>query len=204
MNIITDKSKLTKHIQSAIKAYNASGRAIHVAVVSALWHAAKHGDPSLFNAVFDALRPNDKQAVQLYVRRAAAVVGLNGKNPDGLPAEKIVGAVEAGAFMSLSKGAWIVTQGHTSKQAKATATLCEKSLINPDGENFRYVLDRHNMAEIKTLGDTQVLDAVIAISKQLQPTERRAVNVTDQVRDFVTDFVGKAKAMKDQRTLNEG
>lgn len=206
VEIITDGAALNTRITATIKMYSSAGAHIHVDFVSALWHAAKHGNPFYLNRVYAALRPNDQQAAKLYIKRAHAIVGLEGENPDGLDAEVIKAAVDAGAVVKLEKDEFDVIAGHNTKQAQLLAALCIERFIDPDGETDHKLLDRNNFAEIKTLGDVQVLDNLIKLAKQIDDgnTDTRKVTVTDAVKGWLQEIRDKAEALKGQVTLSEG
>lgn len=203
--IINDGAALGKRINQTLKMYASAGNRIHTDFVSALWHVAKHGNAFYLNRIYSALRSNDQQAARLYLRRAAAIVGLEGANPDGLDAEIIKAAVEKGSVVKITKDEIVVVNGHTSEQAKMLAVLCEERFINPDGETDKRLLDRNNFAEIKTLGDTQVLENLLRIVKQVEDgsTDNRTVQVSQFVTDFLKEIRDKAEVIKSQLSLAE-
>lgn len=202
MQIIKDKSKLSSHIANAIKQYQSSGRAIHVSVVSALYHAATTGDPRYLTQIYEGLRSNDQTAVRMYIRRVSAIVGLDGGNPDGLANEVINAAVERGGILTFKEKKFQVIQGHTSDAAKLTATLCEERFISPDGENDREVLARNNFAEVRTLGDEQVLDNLLKVLKSIDTeSETRKVVVSEHVKTLFAKVRSQAESMKQQLSL---
>lgn len=201
-SIITDKTKLSAHIKRALSTYAKVGDAIHVAVVSALHHAAKYGDPQYLTAIYSGLRSNDQTAMKMYLRRVSAIVGLEGENPDGQESEVVIAAVAAGGIVTLEKGEFVITQGHTSVAAKSTVALCESRLIKPDGKVDRKVLDRNNFAEVKTLGDAEVLDRILKLVADLnKESDTKKVSVSDPVRKLVEDFGAKAQSYKNQNSL---
>lgn len=205
LSIITDGSALGKRIQSTVKMYLSAGARIHLDVVSAIWHAAKHGNPHYLNTIFPALRPNDAAAVKLYIRRAHALVGLEGEEPNGKDMEVIQAAIEAGSVLELNKGVFKVVAGHNTKQAAMLAELCETRFINPDGEIDKHVLDRNNVQQVTELGDADVLKRMITLANSIEgDTDRRRVKVSDPVRKFIEQMRDKAEALKGQVTLSAG
>jgi hypothetical protein len=203
--IIKDGAALNKRMNSTLKTYASVGARIHVEVVSALWHAATNGNPFYINRIYSELRSNDQTAVKLYIRRISAIVGLDGADPEGLPSETVIAAVEQGGILTLKKGEFIVTKGHTTPQAKAWADLTENRFLNPDGETDRAVLDRNNFAEVKTLGDDAVLDQLMKlVSSTETETDTRKVAITAPVRDFLLSLKDKAEVLRNQLSLSQG
>lgn len=201
--IITDAAALGKSITSTLKTYASVGTRLHVLVVSALYHAAKHGDPIHLNRIYAGLRTNDQTAVRMYIRRAHAIIGMDGASIDGLDTEVLQAAVEAGTVLAFHKGEFSVVAGATEPR-KVLVDLCESRFINPDGETDRMVFDRNNFSEVKTLGDQQVLDQLIKLADSLTPTEKRKVNVSEPIKTFLAAIKDKAEAYKTQGTLAQG
>lgn len=209
--IIADTEKLASHVTLTLKQYVTVGEKLHVAVISAIWHACKHGNPAILNRVYEGLRSNDQTALKLYVRRASAINGMAlAKSkfavPDGLPSEQVTEFVNAGTVLGFEKGLFTVANGHTSAQAKQMLALCEERFINPDGENDRMVFDRNNFAEVKTLGDVEVLSA---IEKQVKAalgadTDTKKHVLTGGTKTFLQSIMDMIDTRKGQLTLNEG
>lgn len=203
--IITDGAKLNTRITSTLKTYASVGVRIHVEFISALWHAATHGNPFYLNRLYAALRTNDKQAAKLFIRRAHAIVGLEGENPDGLDHEIVLAAIEKGSVVKAEKEVYSLIEGNMP-QRELLAKLCVERFIDPDGETDKMLLDRNNFAEVKTLGDTQALDQLIKLANQIAEgdTDKRKVAVTDPVKDFLSFIKDKAETMKSQLSLAQG
>lgn len=193
--LIIGASDLKSHIIATLQQYTSNGQAIHQAVVSALYHAAVHGDPSLLNVCYGGLRTNDQQAVKLWIRRAFIVNGLDGGSPEGLAQELIVKACQAGEILSLVKGKFAIVAGPNHPQSKTLAALCAKRFIKPDGTIDRGVLQRNNFAEVKTLGDVEVLEKVRSLKKYLKDTDKQKVNLTPATVDFINHIALKADQM---------
>lgn len=206
MEIIKDKSKLNKYVKDTIAHYQSTGKRVHTAFVSALYHAATTGYVETLNQLFSGLRSNDQTAVKMYVRRASAIVGLNGGDPEGLHTEEIQAAIENGKVLNFAKNEFSIAEGrgHNSKQAKALAELCEKRFINPDGETDKYVLDRNNFSEVRTLGDTDVLKQVLRSLKLPESTgARREVHVSKGTVDFLAKLRDQVETRLQQEELKE-
>lgn len=210
--IISDGKKLSAYIQSTLKGYKTYGARVHIAVVSALAFAAATGQNAMLNQVYEGLRSNDQTAMKLFIRRAHVINGmvLGGADflkatPDGLEAEVIVGFASVGAVVELSKGQFSVVRGHNTPEAAGLAKLLHERLINPDGEIDRQVLDRNNFAEVKTLGDTQVLEQLIKLATSIESdSDTKRVAVTKPIRDFLLSLKDKAETMLGQTTLSQG
>lgn len=201
--LITNTTELGKSITSALKTYASVGLRLHVLTISALHHAAVHGDPIYINRIYAGLRTNDQTALRMFIRRSHAIVGLDGGAVDGLDSDVLNAAIEAGTVLTFTKGEFSVAPGATEAR-KVFAELCSKRFLNPDGETDRHIFDRNNLSEVKTLGDTQVLDQLIKLADSLTPTEKRKVNVSDSVRAFLASIKDKAEAYKTQGTLAQG
>lgn len=213
MELIQDGKKLNAYIDATLKTYTNVGARVHLAVASALFLAASTGQNGFLNRIYPALRSNDQQAMKLFIRRAHAINGLvlgggdfKTVTPDGLPSEVVVAAVATGSVVDLVKGEFIVTKGHTSDEAKALANLVINRLAKPDGDIDKAVLDRNNFAEVKTLGDTQVLDALIKLAKEVEggTTDKKNVAVSDHITKFLKGIKDSAETMKQQLTLAKG
>ena len=202
MKIITETKSLRESIARTLKTYTSVGARIHEQAVSAIWHGCKHGNPVLLNQLFVGLRPNDQQALRMYLNRAQIINGLEGGSPEGRSAEENQAAMLKGAVFGFSKGEFTIISGHTSEQAKSLLTLCEKRFINPNGKTDRKVLDRNNFAEVKTLGDTDILQQIVKIGKQLEgDTDTRKIAVSPSVRKMVEDMASKAESTLEQLAL---
>lgn len=198
MNIINNGKTLNTRITNVMKRYREIGPAVHEIAVSALWHAATYGQPGPLNAIHESLRENDRQALKLFIRRASAMNANEGKNPDGLPAEQVQTLVEAGKFLAMEKGKYLVVQGHTTEVAKSFAKLCEDKLIAPDGKDVKYVLDGNNVAETQLLGDSDILKKVVELKRALNSGERKVVTINDKTRTFVEKMASEAESMLEQ------
>lgn len=211
MELIQDGKKLNTLIDATLKSYKTVGERIHIVVASALFLAATTGQNAYLNKIYPALRSNDQQAMKLFIRRAHIINGLvlagsdfNTATPDGLASSVVVEAAARGAVVDLVKGEFVVTKGHTSDEAKALANLVINRLAKPDGEIDKAVLERNNFAEVKTLGDAQVLDAILKLAKEVTGgnTDKKTVAVSDHITKFLTEMADKAKTMKQQLELS--
>lgn len=200
--IITDKDKLTAFASRAIAAYSSSGPMIHTAFVSALWHTAQHGNPAILQRIYNALRPNDQNAVRLYLRRVSAIVGLEGEDPDGQATEVVQGAIAAGKMLDIKQGSFVVIQGHTTKIAKEWAKLCVERLVKPDGETDKMLLDRNSFAEVRTLADTDILKRIVAAATNIESSGNRKVTVSDATKKLLGKIVDLVEPRLNQLNLN--
>lgn len=204
--IMKDEGRLSTFIDDTLTSYRSVGRAIHVALVSCLWHVATHGNPALLNKLFAGLRDNDQNAVRLYIRRAQIVIGLSGEEPDGQDSAILQAAFLAGQSLDMKNKQFIVVRGHTSDQAKALAKMCESRLIDPDGDKDKFVLDRNNISEHRTLGDADALEAIVSATTRFleNKSERRTVNLSKVTAKFLSDLRDSAQVMLGQATLDKG
>lgn len=202
LSIISDTKNLKRRVKEVMARYQSVGTQVHQLVVSALHHAATTGQPAPLNAIHEHLRPNDQQALKLFIRRASAMNANNGQNPDGLPADAIQLLVDDGSFLTYTKGEYKVTHGHTSERSVAFAKLCEDKLINPDGKDVRFVLDTNNVVETKMLGDADILKKIVELKRQLKSGERKVVSISPKVEEFVIKTSEQAEQMLKQTQLS--
>lgn len=203
--IISDGNLLNSSIGSVLKLYTQTFEKLHVVTLSAIWHACKSGDPVYLNRIYPALNSNDQQALRSYVRRIHAINGLDGEQPDGLMAEEVNAAVLKGTVLGFAKGVFSVVNGHTSEPAKAMLKLIEDRFINPDGEKDRMVYARNNFAEVKILGDLDLIDALIKKTKEAETdTETRKSTVSASTKEFLAGIRDMLTTRKGQLTLSEG
>lgn len=198
--IITNGDKLAKYIGESKALYLQVGERLHIAAVSAIWFACKHGNPGPLNQLFGFLSSNDQAALRFYIRRSHVIVGLKGGAPEGLSPEAINSAEEAGKVFGFKDKQFTVIRGHTSDQAKFLLKLCETRFINPDGETDKFVFQRNNFEEVRTLGDEAVLKAIIRAAK-LEDTDRRKHHVSPKVRKFLDSLREQAEAFMTSATL---
>lgn len=209
MTIIKDKSKLSKYVTETLAQYISVGDRVHVAFISSLYHAATTGYVETLNTLIAGLRSNDQTALKMYVRRAAAIVGLGGENPDGKDSEVVIAAVEAGGILGVKTKNGVPSfyilegRGHNSEPAKALAKLCVSRFIDPKEENGdRKVLERNNFAEVKTLGDMDILKAVAkALNSVNSTSETKKVHVSQQTAAFLEELRGKVEVRMNQLSL---
>lgn len=213
MEIISNHKALTRHVEATLKMYQAVGLRLHVAIISAIWHAATYGNAAVLNRIFEGLRSNDQMALKLYVRRISAINGMVLADgglvmpiPDGLPAEMVKEYVINGGVLGFEKGQFTIKFGHTSAEAKQLAILCSDRFINPDGEKDRFVLDRNNFAEVKTLGDVEVIEQLAKQVKQAlgADTETKRHALSEATRKFLSDLGDTLSIRKNQLTLDAG
>lgn len=198
--IITNGDKLTKYIGESKVLYLQVGIRLHISAVSAIWFACKHGNPGPLNQLFGFLSSNDQAALRFFIRRSHVIVGLKGGAPEGLSPEAINSAEEAGKVFGFKDKQFTVIRGHTSDQAKFLLTLCETRFIKPDGKTDKYVFERNNFEEVRTLGDEAVLKAIIRAAK-LEDSDRRKHQVSPKVRKFLDSMREQAEAFMTSATL---
>lgn len=205
-SIIRDGAELNKAVTLVIKNGKTYRDRLHVAAVSALFHAAEHGQPEPLNRIYFSLTDNDKQALKNYIRRAAAIIGLGDVKqvlemvkPDVLKA-----AVDIGTWLRFKNetGFEVIknSQVETVKAAKAGfMSLAESHLINPDGKQYKRFFDRFVITEIKVLSGSTVLDTMTKTIKEVKAgnTDKREVQVYPEELALMETFE------KDMRRLVE-
>lgn len=204
------KKNLASYVSSAIEEYKSSGEKMHVAIISALYNTAVSGDVTLLNRINENLRSNDQSALRLYIRRVSIA---NGLSMTGGPAKievldtaSMEKMLKTGGILGFSKKKFTCIQNPSTDAAKNFAKLCETRFLNPDGETDKMVFERNNFAEHKTLGDADVLKAV------LKPINEALNNSSDNKTFAISEAIQKRlqqiKDMLDinhkQATLNEG
>lgn len=201
--IIKAAKTLRKEAELQLKAYKSVGERLHAVIVSSIWHACTHGDPSILNFVYTGLRSNDQTAVKMYIRRAMIINGRpKGDSPEKLTTEEINQALLQGSVFGYEKGQFTVIAGHTSDEAKGLRSLCEKRFINPDGETDRMVFDRNNFAEVKTLDDQAVLSKLAQVIKETEKeTDTRKVAISASTQKLLKDLKTKVATQLNQHEL---
>ena len=195
MSKIIQANKLKTAITTTLKLYGTVGARVHAVVVAALYHAAKHGDCSHLNRVMHGLRPNDQQALKLYVRRTSIQNGIKGAKIGSLTTLETQQAMDEGGFLMFTKGEYAILHGPNTPQTKAYAKLCETRFVAPDGKEDKTVLDRNNFAEVKQLGDKEILKIIKGLAKRVETTDKQTVEISPAVMRLVEDVTKKADAM---------
>lgn len=184
MNTLLKGAALDKGIKSFKNAYIRSGTLGHAACVSAIMHAAEHGDPSKLNTIYGFLRTNDKQTLRQYVSRLHAIIG--GWNGIETVAQVLMQDYKSkGALIGYTtKDGFIVLTVEDNENAldnRKVALEFADEMLDPDGEKWAMIFERNNFAEIKTLGDEQLqkaLDTLIKTAKGEKKNTETAVSPT--------------------------
>lgn len=201
---------LAAYVTTALSEYKSSGEKMHVAIISALHNTATSGDVTLLNRINDELRSNDKQALRLYVRRAAIVTGLvltNGpKTVDVLDTASMEKMLSEGQVIGYSKGKFVCSKNPGTEAAKTLAKLCSERFINPDGENDKMVFERNNFAEHKTLGDAEVLKSVLKTINEAvnNSSDKKTFTLSAAVRNRLEKIRDMLQVNHNQATLDQG
>jgi hypothetical protein len=213
LSIIKDSKALGNFISSTMKAYAQNGINIHVAVVSAMHHAAVTGDPVYLTRIMNGLRPNDQNALRFFIRRSAIEAGLEllqskyrldqqdaDGNPIPVPADVISAAYDAGSWLKYTRDSgFSVTKGHTTDQAKKAATIMESRV-----GSAVLVLQRDNFTESRTLSDTDALKGLIRAAKAIETDSARTnVQVSNTVSKFFAEVRDKAQTMLNLNDLSK-
>lgn len=191
---------LATFIAGAIQRYQDSGREMHIASVSALFNNATSGDVTLLNRIYEGLRSNDQAALKLYIRRASILNGLVMSNApvqvDTLDTDTMVEMLELGSVVTFSKNVFTTIKNPDTDAAKSMAKLCADRFINPLEENGdKMVFERNNFAEHKTLGDADVIKAIL---KQVnEAVGNSSDKKTYALSEGIKTQLGKIKTMLD-------
>lgn len=204
------KKNLAAFVTEALSSYQKARETMHVAVISALFNTATSGDVTLLNRIYEGLGSNDQTALRLYVRRASIVNGLVMSNGpadiEALDTETMTKMVKLGAIVDFKKGKFSLIQNQNSDAAKSFATVLESRLLNPDGKRDKMVFERNNFAEHKTLGDADVLKALLKTANEA--LNNASDNKTYSISAALKAKLGKIKTMlevgQQQATLSEG
>lgn len=202
--IIKDADKLCAEIEKTRKAYESVGTKVHRDVVSAVYVAATTGNTVPINKIYGLLRSNDQQAVKLWVRRIQIINGISPDfNPDDAPmhSDFIQAALADGSVLTLKKNEFTIVQGPNTQAATDMANLLVNRMINPDGKRDFRVLSRNNFAETKTLGDTDVLSALMKAAKA-ESSDKKEYHISDPVSKLLEEVYTRAETMKNQIELS--
>lgn len=194
--IIQDTKKLNQLITTTIRQGKTYRDNMHLAFISSLWHAAKHGQCAPLNRLFASFTSNDQTAARNFLRRVHAALGgldFSSYIVDGeqevIPAEVMNAAVEAGSWLAYNaKNKNFAVKKDTVDVREAFETLADGSLIEPDGEVWKRFFDRNNLAELKAFGDAQFLKDMEAVEKKLAGDNAR---VDSQVSNKLAEMFGK-------------
>ena len=197
--IIREAAALNNAISKVIKVGQSYRDQLHVCVVSALYHAAEHGQTAPLNRLYESLTSNDQTALRgSYIRRIHAAVGgidwaewqdENGKAKP-VPEELMKASSEKGAFLSYSEKQGFFVKEGTMEARKGFQTLAEKKLINPDPkEGWLRFFERNNLAGVQVFGNKQVLAGAKALkSNSHGESERKKASVHPKLVALVDKF----------------
>lgn len=204
--IIRDAKKLNAEISAVVKLGATYRTRLHVAMVSAMVHAAEFGQCAPLQRIYDSLTVNDQQAFRgSYIRRVhAALGGLNWAEYLDKPVpEEIRKAAE-------TAGAWLIasqTDGKTVFKVKSKSDqaaearqnfigLAEQELINPVLANgWARFFDRNNLVEIQVFGNKQVLAGLKTLEGNAAgDSERKEAHVHPDLLGILHDARQKVEA----------
>jgi len=188
LKIVRDGAALNALVAKTVKAGATYRDMLHTAMVSALFHAAEHGQCAPLQRLFESLTTNDKTAVRgSYIRRIhAACGGLDWSEyyADGealpVPEEILKAATEKGAWLTYSEKNGFGVKQDVKEAREAFKKLAEEKLINPDGEVWRRFYDRNNLAEVGMFGNKQVVAGINALLKNAKGESERKESTVDK------------------------
>lgn len=165
LKIEHDATKLNALISRTVKGYHKASEDLHVAFVSSLNHAAKHGQPAPLNNLFIGLKeyPNLIQSMKAYVRRIDTLL-----DDEGNPVLDAAGKFQTSPYKFLdytSKDGFAVVTGAKS-QREAFLKHAEADLINPDGKIYKRVDQRDNVKEEQEFTTKNLLATMASLLKK--------------------------------------
>lgn len=206
--MIKQAGKLNDGITMFLKDYTDLGIRAHVLGVSAIYHACMHGNAAPLNNLFAGLRPNDQTAVRQYVKRIQIINGLGDEKLEleNLDSDVVNAALDTGKVLDFAQNQFRIARGHTSEQAKTLAELCERRFLNPDGEKDKLIFARNAFAEVRALGESDVLGQIEQNVRSYldNKSARRKITLSDAVRSKLVKIADQIGGMRSQTTLNEG
>lgn len=154
-----DATKLNAMISRTIKGYHKSSEDLHVSFVSALAHAAQHGQPAPLNNLFNGLKefPNLIVSMKNYVRRLDTLL-----DDEGNPVLDAAGKFQPSPykFLEFTTKTGFATIKGTDSQRAAFIKHAEADLINPDGKIYKRVDQRDNVKEEQEFTTKNLLAAM--------------------------------------------
>lgn len=203
--IIRNSSELNKSITKQISVGQTYRSLLQVNGISALWHAAKHRDPSHLNRFFKTLEPNDGRAFKLYVAKAHIFMGNNDALPDvALPASQKEDMRKRGQVLDVKTAngetAWrVLNQGDVQdavKRSEHFVEVIEKTLAPANLPGFPAFYAVDNVQTMAYIGDISIIARIKALGKAVngESTETRAVDVSPKVKKKVAEFVQWAES----------
>jgi hypothetical protein len=196
--IVREAAALNNLVTKVIKAGQSYREQLHIAVVSALYHAAEHGQTAPLGRLYDSLTSNDQTALRgSYIRRIHAACGgldwadyinpEDGKNLP-VPAEILASAQEAGSWLTYSEKNGFAVKQQVQPARDAFKKLAEEKLINPEPEKgWTFFYSRNNLSEIQQFGNKQVLQALTALVNNASgKSERKTADVDTKILAEIT------------------
>lgn len=219
--LITEPKALNAFITKACGLYHNAMDAIHVAAVSALYHAFKDGQYKPLNNLFAELKTNDKTALRNYIYRIEVACGFGEEIPRmGLHQDEYLEAHKRGkmfTYSSKEQELKLVSVDDLSdpeakkmlKDARKFAEhLCVKHLINPMGlnektkEGWTRFNERNNLAEIAAFGNTEAVKAILGIKAKLQGKNTDVSSIHPKMKGLIEEYAGKAEQLGKQLSLD--
>lgn len=206
LQIVKDAGKLNQLVNTTMKNYASVGKALHVALVSAIHHTMASGNTDVLTRIHNGLRTNDQAALRNYLRRIHIAAGIGTPVFEtGLDAEVYQAAAAKGAVLNFSKkdgNRFKIINGRM-EQRKFITNLCESHLIKPEvdenGVGWTMFLDRNLFAEQKQFGDADLVKALRQIQKKATGEKDNITStVSDKARDRMEVFISDMETLADQ------
>lgn len=200
---------LMKRIEVAIASKDQAYELMHVACVSAIFHAAEHGQVAPLNAFYLGLNVNDRMSVKQYLRRTQMRRTVEKPlNPDG-SGTWLTFESEKNTDERLLLGSFSVNTKKMDERKKWMALATDKLIAcpaKPEGtpEWVRFY-QRENIAEaiaLRTFTDANVVALIKGIVKRIKDgdTDTTKVVVSDRMLKFVEGMEETALATLGRET----
>lgn len=174
------QDKFLALLTKGAKAYAAMSDNMHVWAVSALNHAAEHGDTRPLNSFYDFMRVSDQTAFKLFVRRVF----------QDFPEAK---------FLDFKKIDDVPQFVATEVEARAPFLALVDNLINPDGEKFYKWFDRNPLQQAIILNDAGFLSQLTSLLNKAEGKSKKVeARVSPELIAPLRNLVTMAKAKVEQ------
>lgn len=224
---IRDDSKALNQAVSLVISTGKTYRSrLKVVALATCWHACKYGQTAPMLRLFNSLVSNDQVAFRSFLRRLHIYVGgvLSGaKDPFGLRdengkpllKESINILADFGSIFTYAQKDFHVVSVKkdpraTEKRQCAMELLTDKFLPAGDKDAaFAPFFVKNNFAEIRKIGDVEVLEKLKAIARDIGLTDktpnpdRVQITASEQMKTFFTDVFAQAEALVERTSESE-
>lgn len=194
-SITRDAAELNKLITKAVKAHKTSNEAVQDAFVSAVLHAAVHGQPKPLNTLFAGLTTNYQTAA----RQTLDKVTAQAAHDAGIEKDEA-----RWIKFSTKTSAFEIVSGKNDLRQKTVVPIVEKILAVYDDENVRWFdnqivrrfFDRNTIAAMmEGLKDADILKAIRKVYKDAMGEGTRPSAVSDKLKKALKKDVEEIERM---------